>query len=184
MKHLYIMKRIKLKVKSLGIAALLIFVISLSPTTAQVSLNAAGGNGSGSGGKVSYSLGQVVYTTNTASTGSVAQGVQQSFEISEVSGMEDVDGISLKISAYPNPTTDYLTLSIKDNIFTSYDSSPMSYQLYDIRGKLLQNDIIISNQTSIVMSNLAPASYFIKVFMAHGDASQKELKTFKIVKIK
>jgi hypothetical protein len=40
----------------------------------------AGGEATGSGGSVSYSVGQVVYTTNTGINGSVAQGVQQPYE--------------------------------------------------------------------------------------------------------
>jgi hypothetical protein len=48
---------------------------------AQESANVSGGDATGSGGTVAYSVGQVVYTTNTGSTGSVAQGVQHAFEI-------------------------------------------------------------------------------------------------------
>ena len=44
---------------------------------AQQATTATGGNASGSGGTVAYSVGQIVYTTNTGSTGSVAQGMQQ-----------------------------------------------------------------------------------------------------------
>jgi hypothetical protein len=50
-------------------------------TQAQESTNASGADVIGSGGSVAYSIGQVVYTTNTGSTGSVAQGVLHAFEI-------------------------------------------------------------------------------------------------------
>ena len=158
--------------KRLKLSALLFLGLGLTGLQAQTSVNATGGNASGGGGSASYSVGQVVYTTNTGTNGSVAQGVQQPFEISVVTGLEQAKGINLSVSAYPNPTTDYLTLSIGE-----FDISNLSYQLYDMNGKLLQNAKITGNQTSIVMSNLVPANYFLRVI--HGN---KEVKTFKIIK--
>ncbi len=46
---------------------------------AQQATTATGGDASGSGGTVASSVGQIVYTTNTGTTGSVVQGVQQPF---------------------------------------------------------------------------------------------------------
>ena len=163
------------KVKSLLVATLLTFTLSLSTVQAQESVNATGGNASGSGGSASYSVGQVVYTTNTGTNGTVAQGVQQPFEISVVTGLEEAKGINLSVSAYPNPTTDFLNLKVDASTPLSIQS--MSYQLYDINGKLLENKKIEGNETSIVMSNLVPATYFVKV--TEGNT---EVKTFKIVK--
>ncbi len=170
-----------LKVKSLGVATLLAFTFSLSTATAQESLNATGGDASGSGGSVSYSVGQVAYQTHTSTSGSVAEGIQQTYEISVVIGLEEAIGINLSVSAYPNPTTDYLTLSINDNVKTRHDLSLLSYQLYDMNGKLLQGEKIRGNQTSIVMSSLVPATYFVRVVKTSHDLSQ-EVKTFKIIK--
>jgi hypothetical protein len=93
----------------LSILFLLCFV--LTGLQAHDALPAIGGDGSGSGGSINYSVGQIVYTTNTGFSGSVAQGVQHSFEIFEVTSIEEVTGINLKV--YPNPTTNYLTLNQK-----------------------------------------------------------------------
>jgi len=158
--------------KKLKLSAVLLLGLGLTGLQAQTSVNATGSNASGSGGSASYSVGQVVYTTNTGTNGSVSEGVQQPFEISVVTGLEEAKGINLSVTAYPNPTTDYLTLSIAD-----FDASKLSYQLYDMNGKLLQNEKITGNQTSIVMSNLVPATYFVKVIQGN-----KEVKTFKIIK--
>ena len=158
--------------KRLKLSAVLLLGLGLTGLQAQTSVNATGTNASGSGGSVSYSVGQVVYTNNTGTNGSVAQGVQQAFEISVVTGLEQAKGINLSVSAYPNPTTDYLTLSIGE-----FDISNLSYQLYDMNGKLLQNEKITGNQTSIAMGNLVPANYFVKVIQGN-----KEVKTFKIIK--
>ena len=158
--------------KRLKLSAVLLLGLGLTGLQAQTSVNATGGNASGSGGSVGYSVGQVVYTTNTGPNGSVAQGVQQPYEISVVTGIDEAKGINLSVSAYPNPTTDYLTLSISE-----FDVSNLSYQLYDMQGKLIQNEKITGTQTSIGMSNLVPATYFVKVIQGN-----KEVKTFKIIK--
>lgn len=159
--------------KRLKISAALLLGFGLTGLQAQESVNATGGNASGGGGTASYSVGQVVYTTNTGTSGSVAQGVQQAYEVLGVqTGLEETKGINLSVSAYPNPTTDYLTLSIRE-----FEISNLSYQVYDISGRLLQSEKITGNQTSIVMSNFVPAIYFVKVIQ-----SNKEVKTFKIIK--
>ena len=158
--------------KRLKLSAVLLLGLGLTGLQAQTSVNATGGDASGSGGSVSYSVGQVAYQTHTRTSGSVAQGVQQPFEISVVTGIEEAKGINLSVSAYPNPTTDYLTLSISE-----FEISNLTYQLYDISGKLLQSEKITGNQTNIVMSNLVPANYFVKVI-----AGNQLIKEFKIIK--
>jgi len=158
--------------KRLKLSAVLLLGLGLTGLQAQESVNATGGNASGSGGSASYSVGQVVYTTNTGTNGSVAQGVQQPYEISVVTGIEQAKGINLVVTAYPNPTSDFITLNI-----TEFNIPDLSYQMFDMNGKLLQSEKITVNQTSIVMSNLVPATYFVKVIQ-----SKKEVKTFKIIK--
>jgi hypothetical protein len=159
--------------KRLKLSAVLLLGFGLTTgLQAQESVNATGGNASGSGGSASYSVGQVVYTTNTGTNGSVAQGVQQPFEISVVTGLEEAKEINLMVTAYPNPTTDFLTLKVD-----SFELSTLSFQLYDMNGKLLQNKKVTDNETSINMSKLVPATYFVKV-----TEGNKELKTFKIIR--
>ena len=158
--------------KKLKLSAVLLLGLGLTGLQAQTSINATGGDATGGGGSATYSVGQVAYQTHTGTSGTVSEGVQQPFEISVVTGLEEAKGINLSVSAYPNPTTDYLTLSIAE-----FEISNLSYQLYDMSGKLLQNEKITGNQTSIVMSNLVPATYFVKVIQG-----SKEVKTFKIIK--
>jgi hypothetical protein len=158
--------------KRLKLSTFLLLALGLTGLHAQQGVNATGGNASGSGGSVSYSVGQVTYETNTGTNFSVAEGVQQPYEISEITGLEEVKGITLSVTAYPNPTTDYLTLSINEFDFTN-----LSYQLYNLNGNLLQNEKITGKQTSISMSNLVAATYFVKVIQR-----KKEMKTFKIIK--
>jgi hypothetical protein len=137
---------------------------------AQQATTATGGNASGSGGTVAYSVGQIVYTTNTGTTGSVAQGVQQPYEI-YVLGIED-NSINLALTAYPNPTTSNLTLSVGQA-----DLSKMNFQLYDMVGKLIESRKIVSSTETIGMETLPNATYFLKVMN-----NNTEVKTFKIIK--
>jgi len=139
---------------------------------AQNTIPASGGNASGSG-TVSYSVGQVVYTTNTSTTyGSVAQGVQQPFEISVITAIKQAKDITLVCSVYPNPASDFLTLKVEN-----HDTDNLSYKLFDANGKLLESKKVTGNETVISMANLLPSLYFLKVI-----ENQKEIKTFKIIK--
>ncbi|QGY43756.1 T9SS type A sorting domain-containing protein [Maribellus comscasis] len=158
--------------KRLQLSAVLLFGLGLTGLQAQESVNTSGGNASGSGGSVSYSYGQMVYQTHTGTNGSVAEGVQQAYEISVLTGIDGAKEIKLLVSAYPNPTTDYLTLSISE-----FDVSDLSYLLFDMNGKLIQNEKISGSQTSIFMGNLVPASYLVRVIQKN-----EEVKTFKIIK--
>ena len=139
---------------------------------AQQVVTTSGSNATGAGGTSSYTVGQVVYNTYTGTNGSAAQGVQQPFEISVVTGIEEALGIWLEMVVYPNPATDFIKLNIKN-----YELQNLRYQLYDINARLLQDNKIVSNETSIVMQNLKPSTYFLKV-----TDRNKVVKTFKIIK--
>ena len=158
-----------------------VLLLSLGLTAqAQQATVVAGGTASGNGGTVSYSIGQVVYTNATGSAGSVAQGVQQTYEITAVTGIEEAKGINLEVSAYPNPTTDHLTLTVGTSI--SLGDQPMTYKLLDMNGKVIETQKIINDQTIIVMSNLLPANYFLTVVKTMDGNSPQEVKTFNITK--
>ena len=152
------------------------FVLCLALITglnAQETIPASGGEASGSGGSVSYTIGQLVYSTITGTNdNSIAQGVQQPYEISIVSGIAEADEINLKILAYPNPVTDFLILKVNDVTQMQYIAF-----LYDINGRLLKNIKITDYKTQIEVNDLTPSIYFLKVFN-----NDKEVKVFKIIK--
>lgn len=162
------MKKILLKLFMLFLSG----VLSISFVIAQESINSSGGNAIGTNGTISYSIGQIVYQTHTSANGSITEGVQQPFEISVVTNIEEAKDINILVSAYPNPTIDYLTLEVKN-----FDIKNLYFQLYDMQGKLLQNKKITDNRTNIVMNNLVSSIYFIKLIQ-----NNKEIKTFKIIK--
>jgi len=139
---------------------------------AQETVTTSGGNATGSGGTVSYTIGQVAYSTNTNTAGTVTQGVQQPYEILVVTGLEEAKGINLEFSVYPNPTSDFLKLRVEN-----YKLENLVYQLYDSNGSLLQNGEIKNKETVIRTGDLAPAAYYLRI-----SANEKEIKTFKIIK--
>jgi hypothetical protein len=147
---------------------------------AQETIPASGGDATGNNGSVSYTVGQVVYTVNNGEEGSVAQGVQQPYEIFVVSGTGNLKNVDLTCVAYPNPTTNFLTLKISGDIKGQYAAS-----LYDINGKLLQNHVIESSETTISMGMYISGTYFLRVTATgtnQSSSAQSEIKTFKIVK--
>ena len=132
---------------------------------------ASGGEATGGGGTSSYSVGQITYTTDNGTNGSVAKGVQQPYEISIVTGIEATN-INLELSVYPNPTTDRLTLAVKDT-----ELNNLKFQLYDLSGKLIQQDQLRDQSTQISMQSLSAGTYLLKV-----SDNTKTIKIFKIIR--
>ena len=159
------------KNKSRPLSMLLAGLLWGSLAQAQESANSSGGNASGSGGTVAYSIGQVFYTSNAGSSGTVDQGVQHAYEIYSV-GINETN-LNISLTAFPNPTTENLTLQISDFI-----NEKLFYQLYDLQGKLLTSGQVTAKQTQINTSSLPSATYFINV------VNQENIKvqSFKIIK--
>ncbi|MEX1191244.1 MAG: T9SS type A sorting domain-containing protein [Brumimicrobium sp.] len=158
-------------VKSRPILLLAIGILWAGLAQAQESVNATGGDATSSGGTVAYSVGQVVYTTNTGTSGTASQGVQQAYEIFTLGIKED--DLNISLSVFPNPTADNLTLQIND-----YNNDKLSYQLYDMQGKLLNNGQVTAQQTQIDTANLPAATYFIHVV----NQENKQVQSFRIIK--
>ncbi|MFM9943919.1 MAG: T9SS type A sorting domain-containing protein [Bacteroidia bacterium] len=152
-------------------ALFIVLIWGIDMANAQQNTLSTGGNATGNGGTVSYSIGQIDYSTNTGSTGMATQGVQQPYEIFTVGGVENLS-IRLSISVYPNPSADFLFLN-----FENTDFKNSCFELTDISGKIITSQPIANSQTLIDMKNLAAATYFLKIKNA-----QSELKIFKIIK--
>lgn len=152
-------------------ATLAFILLGLGSVFAQESPVSASGTIIGSNGNISYTVGQLVYTTSIGSNGSVAQGIQQPYEIRPILGTDNFN-INLQMKVYPNPTVNFLSLEINN-----YDIETMSYQLFDLNGRLITNNKILVDITSINLQQYPAAIYLLKVL--HNDI---EIKTFKIIK--
>jgi hypothetical protein len=151
-----------------------LFGFCIAVVQGQETIPATGGNASGSGGSVSYTVGQVTYNTFSGTNGTVAQGVQQPFEISVVTAIKNTEEINLEFLVYPNPTSGLTKL-----VFKSSDYENMRFQLFDINGVLLQDKKVESMETEISIENLSSSVYFLKVIK-----DNMEVNVIKIVKRK
>lgn len=100
---------------------------------------------------------------------SLAQGVQQPYEVSVVTSIEQANTINIDFTAYPNPATENLKLKIGN-----YKTDNLIYQLFDVSGKLIENKKIESTETIINMEKLDHASYFVKII-----DNKKEVKVLR-----
>jgi hypothetical protein len=147
-------------------------IISISKSYSQQSITASGDNATGTGGSSSYSIGQIMYTSQTGTGGLITLGVQQPYEIVTL-GNDDLAEINLVMSAYPNPTTDVLNLVVSDDKWNN-----LTYQLFDINGRTVVNlQKITASETSVSMQELQLGIYFLAV-----SSENKTIKTFKIIK--
>jgi hypothetical protein len=149
--------------------ASILFVAQLAQSQEAIPVSA--GEASGPGGSGSYTVGQVFYTTNTASSGSVSQGVQQPFEFQTLSNPE-LTTVKVTAVTYPNPTKDFIVLKITDRALYN-----LRYTLFDVNGKFIVSDAITASSTQIQMKHLAIGAYVLKVIQKN-----KSLKSFKILK--
>lgn len=164
--NIELFKNVKLK-----LSTILLLVLGLNGLLAQEVVPITGGELTGGGGTVVYSVGQIFYTINNGTNGYVVQGVLQPFEISVTLGVE-IKNISLGLSVYPNPTTNYLNLKITNSEF-----SFLVYQLFDIQGRLLEKSKLTYKNTTINMERLPSATYFLNI-----TNKQNTVKIFKIIK--
>jgi hypothetical protein len=148
-----------------------IWIFGFGYVQAQESVNASGADAIGGGGTVAYSIGQIICITNTNNTGSVAQGVQQTYEIYTVDLNEEE--LHSSTSIFPNPTTKDLTLKIN-----SLQEEILFFRLTDLQGKLLFQEQITSEETQISMVNYPIASYFLTV----TNDKDKIVHSFKLIK--
>ena len=149
----------------------LLFLFSLQLSYSQEIVPSTGGDATGAGGTSSFTVGQVFYTSNTSSTGSVSQGVQQAFEIQTLSN-PGLLTVQLTAVTYPNPTTDYVVLKITDRVLEN-----LQYSLFDLNGKTIVSKKITTSSTEINMRNFSIGMYLLKL-----TKKNQPIKTFKIIK--
>lgn len=149
----------------------ILFFIIIFNTHAQQTTVSVGNTTIDEGGSASYSIGQVVYTTHIGTNGSMAEGVQQPYEFFSL-GTDNFSDIVLKWNAYPNPTSNLLTLEI-----INYDVSSLRYVMIDLSGKIIETNKITQDKTEIDMSHRVSSTYLVTLI-----ENNKTLKTFKIIK--
>ncbi len=143
-------------------------VLAINMLLAQENSVSAGGETIGSGGSSSYSVGQTNYTFQTNGNVNIIEGVQQPYEIS-VLEIKDF-GLINNISVFPNPTTQFVTISIQE-------FEGLEYQLFDINGRLIQSGKLSNSETTINVSQLPQATFLLNILKNNSIGN-----TFKIIK--
>lgn len=147
--------------------SILFFAVSMS---AQNVLLSSFGEEKNSNGQISYSVGQVINESKVSGQGSVSFGVQISYEVATLNVESTI--FTQTIQSYPNPTTDFLNLKISD-----FKKGSLKYQLYDIKGTMLEKNNIETSLSLISMKNKPIGFYFLKVI-----DNQNIVQIFKIIK--
>jgi hypothetical protein len=147
------------------------FIVTIG-SKAQNSINTAGGMASGEKGSISYSVGQLNYTFYQGEKGSYAEGVQQPYEITDITSANHIHYQNIQVLLYPNPTNNYLNLFIDDSDFRN-----LNFVLYDISGKEIEIKDIAAKLTTIDMAALIKSTYFLKVYNKIN-----QVRVFKIIK--
>lgn len=157
------------------VALLLAFGLSTAFMYAQSALVPVGGDAQNNSGSVSYTVGQVAASTVTNNDGSisVAEGVQQPYEIMVV-GVNHYPEITLNAKVYPNPTENLAQLEL--NGFEIPNNGLQAF-LYDGNGKLLQTIKITDDLTTFQIGHYATGNYLLEL-----KSGSQTLKTFKVVR--
>ena len=153
--------------------ALLAMFTLLSNIHAQHAVLASGGDASGDGGTVAYSIGQVAYEKVKSGAGEVTQGVQQAYLSIMVSNEEPE--LLFQAGLYPNPVQS--DLQLKFSTEKSFELDNFTYILYDLSGMELSNGKIENEVTNISVADKAEGVYFLEL---RHDTNL--IQTFKVIK--
>lgn len=166
---------IKNRIFTIFKAISIVSILSSTPfieISAQQIVNTIGGNDAGINGFVSFSVGQITYSSNISSDGNETQGVQQPSEIWSTFGIDMNTLVDFECQVFPIPSTDLVNIMFSASI----DPNVYSYECFDITGKLLTRGLIGSNLTMIHLGKFSSQILFLKV----SDCSN-QTKTFVII---
>lgn len=163
-----------MKPKSKLLYVMFVCSFYIVPLQGQETISTTGGNATGIGGSVSYTIGQVAFNTfrGTAATGSVVQGVQQPYEISIVK--KNTNENTFEIVSYPNPTSGIIKLIIRP-----FNHENLRFQLIDFKGIIYMDKKVEIEETEISMEGYSPSVYFLIIL--YNDQTLEVLKIVKII---
>ncbi len=150
------------------------FMLSAMAINAQSNIVTSGGQATNNGASITYSLGQIDYKLTTSpQNGSMSQGLQQPYEISEIVGVYDTE-LTSEINIYPNPVTDQIIVEIKD---VETQEAGLSVSVFDIQGQLVSQHDITHQKTKI-----DAASWQAGIYILRTTNSSNQFRNFKIIK--
>ena len=148
----------------------IIILISLLATisiSAQEVISAQGDTYSGSGLVLDFTVGEVIINTVTDGTSTLTQGFHQSKW--SVVGIRDLFP-DFEANVFPNPLEEVLNIEA-----SAYEN--VKFFLYDAQGKLVREDKLSAELSTIELSELAAGAYSLLLTKAN-----QNLKAFKLIK--
>jgi len=155
---------------------LCLFFLLPKGVVGQEAITGSGGDiQSSNGSSISYSLGQVAYATISNTQKSFAEGVQQTYtlKVTPVNPGGETEGTSIDCIVYPNPTSNNVTINIKNA-----DPSAFNYLLYTSNRRLIKQGNIQASSTLISMVDLPSGAYLLTI----RNSKRNIMRIFKIIK--
>lgn len=119
-------------------------------------------------GSIDFTVGEAVIFTGTNGNSTITQGFHQTnWNILKVNDYATY----YEASIYPNPSSE--EINIKTNDFNN-----TSYTLYDLNGKVVLQNLLNQNISTIKVNHLAPGKYILSL-----RKDKQLLKTFNLIKI-
>ena len=119
---------------------------------------------------ISYTLGEVVVNTLESTSSVLTQGFHQPLIVSQdTTFIQEL--LDIEILVYPNPTN--YQVIIKVDVIDG-----LHFMLFDLKGVLIKQNQILSEETMLDLSRLVPSTYILKIQKESGEA-----RIFKIIKL-
>lgn len=128
----------------------------VSVSSAQQNTVASGGDGTGSGGSISFSVGQIDYLFTASPAGSLSPGVQQSYPDLEISVGELALPFAMQL--YPNPTRSLTVLELPD------DGALWHAELCDARGRTVSRHDRLTGFNQLDLSVVSSGMYHLRIY--------------------
>jgi hypothetical protein len=145
----------------------LISFFSVGLLSAQEVVSTQGDSYSSGVANIDFTIGEVVIDTGTDGSNDLTQGFHQT-NWTFVSVQDHVS--NYEVDVYPNPTQDLLKIQTGD-----YNN--VSYTLFDSQGRIVLQNQLISDLTTIQVAHLATGTYTLRL-----NNKEENLKTFTLIK--
>lgn len=152
----------------------ILFVCQLSAQSLEQHVIGSAGNFSttASSATLSWTLGEVITTTESSTSAILTQGFQQPIIINPLS-VPDLGYNDLDIRVFPNPTVEQITIQKNQD-------EAMKAQLINVLGQIIGEYPLNDFQTQLDLRDLPAANYLLQV----KTDDNLTVQTFKIQKIK
>ncbi|SMD31860.1 Por secretion system C-terminal sorting domain-containing protein [Reichenbachiella faecimaris] len=157
--------------KALIATILILIIYSVESKSQQHTIASAGSYSSSGNHQLSWTLGQVSNLSATKNSIYLGVGIHSGQKpITIVSGLSD---INQQISIYPNPTTDYVSISPSSGPYRG------SYFLINTLGKIVlkKNEVDFSDVEIIEMHHFSNGGYVLRI-----DLEGQPTQQYKIIK--